>query len=398
MKTTLLLIFFLFSITGINCQNLPILKPKIGTENIYSKDNQMLWQKSLNEYYELISGSLDYELLSEKSKVMIDSLENGYGPLTQSSGCSWYCGGGPYKVSSDSHLEKVNNITYYSENLHDFDLFTAWVPDKKKNNIGEKINFYFKPFSPRVEEIIIWNGYIKNIDLWRANSRVSKLRLIVDGKPIAILELEDITNVQTFKIDPIQSEDENLDLILTLEILEIYPGEKYSDVAISEINFNGLDVHCFAAGTKITMSDKSLKNIELILAGDKIVTFNFEKGELEETAVSKLVKARHKHLYTITLENYNITVTDDHPFWIENKGWASLNPVKSNNNYLQDSKVELIKIGDKIFIPEKKKYVPIISISRIEKDQITYSIELESGNNFLANGLLVKTEIVKIEN
>ena len=33
------------------------------------------------------------------------------------------------------------------------------------------------------------------------------------------------------------------DLVLTFEILEIYKGDKYTEVAVSAINFDGLDVH-----------------------------------------------------------------------------------------------------------------------------------------------------------
>ena len=85
--------------------------------------------------------------------------------------------------------------------------------------------------------------------------------MIVNGKPTAILELKDVNSTQSFKINPIQSTDSTKDLILTLEIIEVYKGTKYDDVAVSEINFDGLDVHCFAAGTKITMADNSTKTL-----------------------------------------------------------------------------------------------------------------------------------------
>lgn len=92
---------------------------------------------------------------------------------------------------------------------------------------------------------------MKNEDLWKQNSRVSKLKFSINNRPVAIFQLEDVSNTQTFQIDPIQSVDSTMDLILTFEILEVYPGSKYQDVAISEINFSGLDVHCFEKGTKI---------------------------------------------------------------------------------------------------------------------------------------------------
>jgi hypothetical protein len=62
----------------------------------------------------------------------------------------------------------------------------------------------------------------------------------VNNKDFAILKLKDTPTSQTFHFDPLQNKDK--DLIITLEILDIYKGEKWNDVAISEIIFDGLDV------------------------------------------------------------------------------------------------------------------------------------------------------------
>lgn len=264
---TILILTLELSVSG---QNLPIIQSTISYSNEFTKAEQTVWQKALDQYAKINSGDIDYEKLSEKDRIMVDSLETGYGPLTQCVGCSWYCGGGPYKITSSSYLKDEGKITYLPDNIHDFDLFTAWVPENSNGSIGKKINFHFKPFAPRINEIIIWNGYIKNSDLWEANSRVAKFKMIVNGKPTAILELKDVNKTQSFKISPIQSTDSTKDLILTLEILEVYKGTKYDDVAVSEINFDGLDVHCFVAGTQITMADNSTKNIEQIAKGDFI--------------------------------------------------------------------------------------------------------------------------------
>ena len=48
---------------------------------------------------------------------------------------------------------------------------------------------------------------------------------------------------------------------MKFEIVEVYKGEKYDDTALSEIYFDGMDVHCFLAGTKILMSDNPRKYI-----------------------------------------------------------------------------------------------------------------------------------------
>ena len=148
-----------------------------------------------------------------------------------------------YKVTSDPYLKGNGNTTYKPDNIHDFDLFTAWVPDTANGVVGKKVNFHFKPLSPRVNEIMIYNGYIKNYDLFKANSRVKKFRLYINNKLYAILELADTTAQQSFSIPPTRSTVKGKDLILTFEIMEVYKGDKYTDVAVSEINFSGVDVH-----------------------------------------------------------------------------------------------------------------------------------------------------------
>ena len=46
--------------------------------------------------------------------------------------------------------------------------------------------------------------------------------------------------------------------------MDVYKGEKYEETAITEIYFDGIDVHCFAIGTQITMADYTTKSIEQI--------------------------------------------------------------------------------------------------------------------------------------
>jgi Ataxin-1 and HBP1 module (AXH) len=376
-------------------QNLQTIRPEIGSVNNFSKKQQVIWQNILDKYSKINSGDIDYEKLSIRDKALIDSLELGYGPMTQGPGCSWYCGGEMYKVTSNSYLSNQGSINYKPENIHDFDLFTAWVPDTTGGIIGKKINFHFKPLSPRVNKIIVYNGYLKNYELFKSNSRVKTLRMLINRKPYALLKLSDTTASQTFTIRPLQSREKKKDLIVTLEILEVYKGSKYSDVAISEINFDGLDVHCFGAGTKISMADSSTKPIEQIKQGDIVKTYNFQTKKQVNAYVAKIINRKHTNLFKLVFKDGEIISTDDHPFWTEKNKWASLNPQKSNSNYEQTKEITQLQIGDKVFIPSEIIYTELTSIEKLNGIQQTYTIELKTSDNFIANGLLVKTEKAK---
>jgi hypothetical protein len=74
-------------------QPVKTLKPTIGAPNNYSKQEQALWQAAMEKNSKLGDGSLDYDKISSAERILLDSLENGYGPMTDGAGCSWYCGG-----------------------------------------------------------------------------------------------------------------------------------------------------------------------------------------------------------------------------------------------------------------------------------------------------------------
>jgi len=136
--------------------------------------------------------------------------------------CSWYCGGGPINVEASSFLPPKNGNTYFPFNAHDFDLRTAWVEGVEGYGIGEYIEFYFEPLSPRVTTIEIYNGYFISENAWEDYSRVKKFKLYVNNKPYAILKLQDSRAVQRFQVEPLQSRDKNKDLVLKFEIMEVY--------------------------------------------------------------------------------------------------------------------------------------------------------------------------------
>jgi len=166
-------------------------------------------------------------------------------------GCSYYCGAGQYEVETSSYLASNRGLNYTSENLTDFSYETAWVEGKEDYGIGESIRFEFVATHPRVTTIIIVNGYVKSDDLWKKNSRVKSLQMYIDDVPHAILMLKDANDEQVFKFDPIgHSEREDTEKLsqmppfsIRFEILEVYKGDKYTDTAITEIYFDGIDVH-----------------------------------------------------------------------------------------------------------------------------------------------------------
>lgn len=187
--------------------------------------------------------------LTKIEQIELDSLLEKYGEVVESiwnvieGGCSWYCEGGNYSVKASSALQPEKGIVYKAENANDLSYKTAWVEGKDDEGIGEYLEYYFKNSSPRVTNIIISNGYMKSETAWKNNNRVKKLTLFVNGKIYGVLNLQDSRTDQVFDIGTLGRNKNGTDLILKFEILEIYKGDKFNDTAITEIYFDGLDVH-----------------------------------------------------------------------------------------------------------------------------------------------------------
>ena len=88
-------------------------------------------------------------------------------------------------------------------------------------------------------------------------------------------------------------------------------------------NQSGYGGSCFIAGTKVTMADGTLKNIEDVKVGDKV------KGHKEENTVIKLdpTLLADRKLYSFNNDG-NYFFTSEHPFMTE-EGWKSIKPEKT---------------------------------------------------------------------
>lgn len=169
-------------------------------------------------------------------------------------GCSWYCGGGAKEITASSTLKPQGNVSYDPGNAEDLDYRTAWVEGVPGYGIGQYLLYTFAPEAPRITEIIVVNGYVKSERAYLENSRVKKLKVYLNNEPYLILNLEDKRSSQSFAVLPIgngnRDSTEDYDKLKTLkpwtlkfEIAEVYKGTKYDDVVITEIYFDGIDVH-----------------------------------------------------------------------------------------------------------------------------------------------------------
>ena len=217
-------------------------KSKIFTlKKVVKPDLSAKREKEINRQNELLQKKAPTASEQKELNILLEK----YGEVVENAwdiidgGCSWYCGGGNYKIKASSSL----GDSYKAEFANDLSYKTAWVEGKKDEGTGEYLEYYFKNDSPRITEIIISNGYMKSEETWKNNNRVKKLKLYVNGVPFGILNLKDSRTDQYFEVGTLGHNKNGTDLILKFEILEVYKGSKYNDTAITEIYFDGIDVH-----------------------------------------------------------------------------------------------------------------------------------------------------------
>ncbi|MDD3459286.1 MAG: hypothetical protein PHO74_07410 [Weeksellaceae bacterium] len=254
MRLTTTFILTIFSLTVFG-QKIKEMTPTLGylVDRSLEGEIEFLKKQAKCEFIWRRAMQIGREKLSAEDKEILDNCdatyENYWDVLEQ--GCSWYCGGGLDTISATSSLKPMNDIDYSPKNIHDLSYKTAWIEGVPGDGIGESITYHFPPHNPRITEIIVVNGYVKSPQAWRNNSRVKKLKMYVDNQAFAILNLEDSRQEQHFKFEPLGHRDrqdwgtfeKKPWWTIKFEILEVYKGDKYEDTAITEIYFDGIDVH-----------------------------------------------------------------------------------------------------------------------------------------------------------
>lgn len=147
---------------------------------------------------------------------------------------------------------------------------------------------------------------------------------------------------------------------------------------------------CFAGDTLITMADLSTKPIETIEVGDEILSYNPDTQELETNEVSEIITRVNRVMFEYILQNgITIKASDDHPFFVVGKGYASMNPGLTMQGYRSLTSVAQVQAGDS-FVDKDGNAIRINQIVSIEYPYTVYTFnnKKKSSPNFFANGVL----------
>jgi hypothetical protein len=155
-------------------------------------------------------------------------------------GCSLRCAF-PWEVFAISPQSSAGKTERPVYETNDNDASSAWI-DNAPTSIGTKLIFRFPKKLPKELEktpfygFDLANGCIKSEQLWKSYARVKRAKFYYNNKPLYYVQFMDTRRWQSISFDDIMIRQGDS---MTLEILEIYPGTKSQDAAITELVLQG---------------------------------------------------------------------------------------------------------------------------------------------------------------
>ncbi|WP_186786051.1 polymorphic toxin-type HINT domain-containing protein [Paenibacillus agilis] len=116
--------------------------------------------------------------------------------------------------------------------------------------------------------------------------------------------------------------------------------------------------NCFTAGTKV-QTDEGEKPIEDIQVGDMVLAKdqNDPNGELAYKEVTNLYRNQRDDIIKLHVGDQIIETTDNHPFWVEGKGWIFADELnvgdklqKADGSNLTIDKVDFVKLNKPVTV------------------------------------------------
>ena len=163
----------------------------------------------------------------------------------------------------------------------------------------------------------------------------------------------------------------------------------FSLATLPNTNFgpSGDTTSCFVAGTKISMADGTLKNIEDVVVGDEV------KGENGTNTVIKLdpVLLGDRKLYTFN-DSEHYFFTSEHPFMTE-QGWKSVKPEKTKERdgiELYNELKGALEVGDNLVTGDGLFEITNIKSKEINEPEMPlYNFHISNDKSYIADNYVV---------
>lgn len=282
-------------------------------------------------------------------------------------------------IGSSSALAPQGKIAYEMSNLVDGNPMSAWI-EGSSVEAGE----FFEVKAVNVN--VIYNGYQSSISSFYNNARVKKMKVFMDRKPMCYLLLEDKMQGQGFQL-PFEWKFDKMH-VFRFEIMETYPGKKWNDVGISELDFV---LCCVAEGTEVMTAPGQKLPVQCITQGSAIMSTDGALCNKTTGNVTSFSEQWHTNLLEVHTAHHTVLATADHPFISERHGTISMYRLKytagiGKYTELSSTQESLLVYDD---ATDGFVYEEIISVKEVPGNFKTYAVQgLTSGEYYVAGGFV----------
>lgn len=146
-------------------------------------------------------------------------------------------------ITASSKLPASGTSDFSPSNVMD-GTSASWSEGAPGPGIGATLRFEMR-YPDMLRYVMIRNGFGKE-KYWKANARVRKLKITDEHGNTRLVELEDAAEPRVYGLFDLQR-DESGHLVsgqvlrgedFLFEVVDVYPGERWEDMCVSEIGFN----------------------------------------------------------------------------------------------------------------------------------------------------------------
>jgi hypothetical protein len=146
------------------------------------------------------------------------------------------------EIGATNKAEPQGNANFEAKNLLDGNMKTCWMtPGPGKNEAFEiviDVEELEGVNSVQITDIFFFNGWRKDLHTWKEYNRIKKLTITISEQPFAEVTFEDTYHCQSIDIEKLKI-DKSRRCRMKFRISEVYPGTKYNQVALSDVQFGG---------------------------------------------------------------------------------------------------------------------------------------------------------------
>ncbi|WP_434341205.1 polymorphic toxin-type HINT domain-containing protein [Motilimonas cestriensis] len=168
---------------------------------------------------------------------------------------------------------------------------------------------------------------------------------------------------------------ENLNPVVLFKVVKTLKNTAKVNAALKKDQDNAPEITCsiasFAAGTKI-FTERGDINIEDIAVGTIVSTRSEVDFTKQWNPVTKLLNREVTHYYKIKVGRETVLTTEEHPFWLQGKGWTQAKD---------------LKVGDLVVNFSSDAHVLVHE--RIDEPLKVYNLSVANNHNYFANGIWV---------